>query len=202
MAWAGLGLLLLAGCGPDTPRLQPLAPGAKILAFGDSLTYGTGAGPGRDYPARLAQLTGHPVINAGVPGELSAAGRERLPRLLARHHPALLILLHGGNDLLRRRPPGELAANLRAMIETARAAGAQVVLLGVPQPSLTARVPGLYRRLAEEFMLPYDGGLLARLERDPALKADPVHLNAEGYRRLAAGVFDLLVAAGALAGPG
>ncbi len=189
---------LLAGCGEEVPPLPPLAPGAPVLAFGDSLTYGTGAPAGEDYPSHLADLTGHPVINAGVPGELAAQGRKRLPDLLDEHLPGLLILLHGGNDLLRRRPPGALEADLRAMIAAARARGIPVVLLGVPSPGPGLAVPDLYPRLAAAFGLPYDGELLRRLERDPRLKADPVHLNGEGYRRLARGLRDLLARAGAL----
>ena len=191
-------LTLLTGCGAESPQLEPLAPDTPLLAFGDSLTYGTGAGEGEDYPSRLARLSGHPVINAGVPGELTASGRERLPRLLDRYRPGLLILLHGGNDLLRRQPPTVVEANLRAMVETARARGIPVVLLGVPRPNLSTSVPAFYDRLAADYGLPYDGELLRDLERDPALKADPVHLNGKGYRRLAEGVLDMLVRSGAL----
>ena len=58
------------------------------VAFGDSLTHGTGAPPGQSYPDILAEQLGHPVINAGIPGEVSAAGRARLPNLLEATRPA------------------------------------------------------------------------------------------------------------------
>jgi lysophospholipase L1-like esterase len=70
----------LVACGG--PELPPLPPGATILAFGDSLTYGTGAPPGASYPDVLREATGLQVINAGVPGEISERGRRRLPALM------------------------------------------------------------------------------------------------------------------------
>ncbi len=192
---------LAAGCGgkgPVPPRLEPLPAGAVVLAFGDSLTAGTGAPPGQDYPARLARLTGLRVINAGVPGETSAAGLRRLPRLLEAHRPALVVLCHGGNDLLRRLPRDALEANLRRMVALARAAGAQVVLVGVPGPGLPPRTDPTYRRVAEALGVPADLETLARLEADTAMKSDPVHLNAAGYAALAKAVEDLLRRHGAL----
>ena len=93
---------LAAGCRDRTPRLQPLPAHAVILAFGDSLTAGNGAPRASSYPVILQQLTGWQTINAGAPGEISAEGVIRLPGLLQRYHPDLVVLCHGGNDLLRR----------------------------------------------------------------------------------------------------
>ena len=89
-------LLLLQGC--QKAAIEPLAPGATIVAFGDSLTAGVGASSGADYPAQLASLTGYRVVNAGVSGETTAEGVKRLPAVLAKYSPELLILLEGGND--------------------------------------------------------------------------------------------------------
>jgi lysophospholipase L1-like esterase len=190
-------LLSLAACSAP-PSLPRLAPEAVILAFGDSITYGTGAEGAQSYPAALAALTGRRVVNAGVPGEVSGEGLARLPALLDEYRPQLLILIHGGNDLLRRGSPEELARNLRAMVEAARLRGIAVVLVGVPAPGLLLGVPEFYPRLAKEYKLPYDGETLRAIESDRALKSDPIHPNAEGYRRLAQRLAALLREAGAL----
>ena len=192
----GLLCLLLTACGE--PGFRPLAPGETILAFGDSLTEGRGVSPAQSYPSVLASLSGHPVINGGVSGELSRAGRARLPALLAEHRPALVILLEGGNDMLRGSGEVALKANLAAMIEAAQGSGAQVLLVGVPRKSLFADGAPLYGELAEQYGLVLDNDSIGELLRDPALKSDAVHFNAEGYRTLAQRLHRLLQERGAL----
>lgn len=197
---AAAGLLFacaLQGCSSG-PELTPLVSGARIVAFGDSLTYGTGAPAGQGYPEVLAALTGLTVINAGKPGETTAAGRERLPSVLADHNPDLVVLIHGGNDTLRRQPAETTRDNLAAMIGTIRASGAQVVMLAVPGASLTLAPPAYYAEVADAEAVPMDDGTLRRLMRSSAYKSDQVHFNAEGYRLMAEAVRDLLLASGAL----
>lgn len=188
--------LLLVACGE--PGFRPLAAGETILAFGDSLTEGRGAPPAQSYPRVLASLSGHPVINGGVSGELSQAGRARLPGLLALHRPALVILLEGGNDILRGTGEAALKANLAAMIAAVQGSGAQVLLVAVPRKSLFADGAPLYEELAEQYGLVLDNDSIGELLRSPALKSDAVHLNGEGYRALAERLHRLLQARGAL----
>lgn len=189
--------LVLAGCTPP-PELEPLAADAVVLAFGDSLTFGTGAGTGESYPEVLSGLIGRTVVSAGVPGEVSADGLLRLPALLDREQPALLLLCHGGNDQLQRLEPAHLADNLRAMIRRARDRGIAVVLIAVPAPGLTLAPLPLYSEIAAEFGLPVDLETVADILGDRALKSDYIHPNAAGYRRLALAVADLLRAGGAI----
>lgn len=197
-------VLLLAACGEDRPALEPLPDGAVVLAFGDSLTAGVGArltatpGGPDTYPARLADLTGLTVINAGVPGEISARGLARLPSLLARHRPDLVLICHGGNDLLRRLPRKALAANLAAMVRTCRDTGAQVVLIAVPRPRLLTSPADVYEDVAREQDVPLERDALTDILADGGLKSDLVHPNAAGYARLAEAVAALLARAGAL----
>lgn len=189
-----LSAMLLLGC-DRTPPLPKLAGDAVVLAFGDSLTFGTGASAGESYPEVLQTLLGRRIVNGGVPGEVSAEGLARLPALLDANAPDLVILCHGGNDFLRRHPQGEVAANLRAMIELAQSRGAAVVLVGVPQLGLTVQPPDFYAELAKEFALPYEGEILHDLLTDRELKSDTIHPNAAGYRRMAEALQQLIVKA-------
>jgi lysophospholipase L1-like esterase len=192
VALATLFCLALAGCGEKTPPLPQLGPDAVVLAFGDSLTSGYGAPAGASYPAALEQLIGRKVVNAGVPGEATAAGLARLPGVLEQVRPKLVVLIHGGNDFLRRLDERAAAQNLRAMVRLSRERGAGVILLGVPKPGLLPSAPDFYREVATEFGLPYDDETLADILTDNALKSDPIHPNAEGYARLAGAVAELL----------
>ena len=192
-----LAMCVLAACAKG-PQVPPLAPDATILAFGDSLTAGTGASEGESYPAVLAQLIGRRVVNAGVPGEVSEEGAVRLPELLERERPALLLLCHGGNDLLRRQSQPALAENLRAMIRQARSKGVAVVLLAVPAPDLSLSPPPLYADVAKEFGLPIEQKALAKILGKSSLKSDHIHPNAAGYRQLAEALAVLLKKSGAL----
>lgn len=191
-------LLCLAIAGCSSPELESLPPGSRILAFGDSLTYGVGTERGNSYPAVLSRLTGLEVINAGVSGETTAGGLARLGRELDEIGPELLILLEGGNDILRNHHPAETKANLAAMIGLAKDRDIEVLLLGVPEKKLFSSVAPLYEELAVEHQLVFDGTLVASLLRNPAYKSDPVHLNAAGYRKMAESIQELLEDSGAL----
>lgn len=185
-----LGLLATACDSP--PKLRPLPADAVVLAFGDSLTHGNGALEGQAYPDVLAGLLGRTVINAGVPGEISAAGRERLPQLLEQYRPRLVILCHGGNDFLQRLDRAQTAANLAAMVEQIRATGADVVLVGVPEFGLILKPPAFYRETAERYGLPFEAEIVSDLLGDRAFKSDTIHPNAAGYRRMAEAIYQLI----------
>ena len=190
-------LVIFGGCSAS-PKLPPLPADGVVLAFGDSITFGTGAGPADSYPAVLAQLIARKVVNGGVPGEVSADGAARLPELLEAERPALLILCHGGNDLLRHLGREQLATNLRVMVRAARERGVAVVLVGVPAADLSLSPPPLYGEVAKEFDIPYDGGTLPRILGTGGLKSDYIHPNATGYRQLAEALAKLLAKAGAV----
>lgn len=191
--------LLLTGCGRDIPQLMPLEDDAVILAFGDSLTYGSGVEADNSYPAVLERLSGYRVINAGVPGERTPAGVARLPRVLEAYQPKLLILCHGGNDMLRKQSMAAMQANLETMIQLARERGIQVVLLGVPRPALFGLESAEpYYAVADSIGVPLEDAIIPEVLSDTGLKSDQIHPNAEGYRLIAAALHRLLREEGAL----
>ncbi|WP_068638948.1 arylesterase [Thauera butanivorans] len=185
--------VLAAACGRE-PRLPALADGARVLAFGDSVTYGTGAGEDEDWPALLAAATGWEVVNAGIPGDTAQAGRHRLQGLLDEFAPELVLVEIGGNDFLRRRTESEVKEDLRQIVRLARASGAQVVLVGVPALSLAGAAIGrlsdapIYAALADEEGVALVPDVFAGVLSQAELRADRIHPNAQGYRRMADGI--------------
>ena len=190
--------LLLGGCGEKVPRVAAVGPDEVIVAFGDSLTYGTGAAESESYPVVLAQLIGRRVVRAGVPGEVTAQGLVRLPQVIEEHQPALVIVCLGGNDMLRKLDEAQIRSNLRQIIRTLRDRGIAVVLVGVPKPALLTSAAAFYGELAKEHRIPYEGKILNHIMHQLDLRSDAIHPNAKGYRRMAEAIAELLREAGAI----
>ena len=179
-------------------ELSRLPGDAVILAFGDSLTNGYGASKQDSYPAVLEKLIARRVINEGVSGEVSEAGLKRLPGLLEKHRPHLLILCHGGNDFLRKKDLKKLESNLVKMIGLARSRDIEVIMLGVPRPGIILSSADLYGRVASDTGVLFIEDLVADVLGDNALKSDAVHPNNKGYRVMAETIYEALHASGAL----
>ena len=190
-------VVLLAGCGKG-PQVSPLGSNDVILAFGDSLTFGTGASPTESYPEQLQALIGRKVVNAGLPGEVSADGLQRLPGTLEELNPKLLILCHGGNDFLRKQSDTAAAANVRAMVKLAKDKGIDVILIATPKPGLILSPPDFYAEIAKEFAIPFNDDAFKSVLRDNNLKSDLVHPNAKGYVQIAQALNKLLKRSGAI----
>lgn len=193
-----LVVVALAGCSGKVAALPPLAADDVIVAFGDSLTYGTGADAKTSYPAVLAQLIGRKVIRAGVPGEVTAQGRARLASVIEEYNPRLVIVCLGGNDMLRRVSEQEIKRNLRAMLADIKRRGIAAVLIGVPKPALLTSAPELYAELAAEFNIPYEGKIVTSVLYESEYKSDAIHPNAQGYRKIAEAIAKLLRKSGAV----
>ena len=178
--WAGYALF---APGPVIKNAD--STGRDLICFGDSLTFGTGASEGGDYPARLSEMVGLPVINAGVPGDTTADALKRLDKDVLSRSPRMVLLTLGGNDLKNRVPRDKAFENLRAIVEAIQDAGALVVIGGVDIPLYGRGFDEAYRELAEEtgsVLIPnvYEG-IMGRRDR----MSDPIHPNDAGYAVMA-----------------
>jgi acyl-CoA thioesterase-1 len=219
--WFGFGLatglaLVLAGCSnkaeapardsaarSEEPALPVMGTERRILAFGDSLFAGYGLQPQESYPARLeaalrARGVNARVINAGVSGDTTAAGWQRLAFTLDAQEtaPDLFILELGGNDLLRGLSPDETRANLARILAELKQRGIPVLVMGMRAPpnygpDYQARFDAIYRELAREYgaaLIPF---WLEAIYREPELfQADRIHPTAQGIERLVAATID------------
>ena len=142
---------------------------------------------------------GYEVVNASESGETSGGGLERLPRALALHHPAIVLLELGANDALRGLPVSEVRANLGRMVELSRGAGARVLLLGIripPNygPRYTQEFERVFPELAKQYHLPLVPFLLEKVALDRELmQEDGMHPNARGEPPVLATVWPYLV---------
>jgi acyl-CoA thioesterase I len=180
-------IITLVACSKTAEKYAAIPQGATVMILGDSLSYGTGASAGEDYPSLLAKLTGWNMVNAGVPGDTSAGGLARLPGLLRQHQPKLLIVELGGNDFLHNVPQTTTIANLKAILTHAKALNVPVILVAIPEVSAFRAAMGnlqdhaLYEMLAQETNTPLINDVFSEVLSDKDLKADQIHANAKGY---------------------
>jgi len=189
-----------------TQALSPAAPAASgraILVLGDSLSaeYGLPRDTGwvRLLRDRLAhEAAQYSVVNASISGETTSGGRTRLPALLQAHHPAIVLLQLGANDGLRGLPVQLVRANLQAMVEACRMAGARPLLIGMRIP------PNYGRNYAESFAAQY--GALAKggsvplvpfllegfADRPELFQADHIHPVQQAQARMLENVWSVL----------
>jgi acyl-CoA thioesterase-1 len=202
-------LVVLPGALPLPLRAAGPASAPKeavLLVLGDSISAEYGLKRGTGWVALLeARLTQQKkpvrVVNASISGDTTAGGRSRLPALLAQHRPTHVVIELGGNDALRGLALDMTEANLAAMTDAARAAGAQVLLVGIQVPpnygrAYTERFAGLFEKVAKVkkvAVMPFilqgvaDGPQAARL-----MQADRIHPNEEAQPRLLDNVWPAL----------
>ena len=189
---------------PALPAIPVMGPERKIIAFGDSLFAGYGLDPRDSYPEKLeaalrAKGINADVINAGVSGDTTAAGLNRIGFTLASQKdtpPALFILELGGNDLLRGLSPEETKANLGKMLAMLKEQKVPVLLMGMRAPpnygpEYQAQFDAIYRDLAKEYgaaLIPF---WLEDIYQETALfQQDKIHPTAEGIERLVGSTLD------------
>lgn len=211
------GLLLFSSCGnaPDTDTATEASSDAeisseieekpgKVVFFGNSLTAGNGLELGEDFPSLIqAKLEeagyNYQVVNAGVSGETSAGGNDRVDWIL-QQNVDIFVLELGGNDGLRGIDPQSTYRNLQAIIDKvlAKAPEAQIVLAGMEAPpnmgqGYTSAFRNVYTRLADENNLPLIPFLLEGVGGIPELNLpDGIHPNVEGQKIVAENVWEVL----------
>ena len=213
LTFALLAAFTAASCGVQRTPLEALdkplavpktdAAKPKIIAFGDSLTAGFGLTEKESYPYLLQEKLradgfDYEVVNAGVSGDTSLGGLERIDWVLETPNAKILILELGANDLLRGIAPAKMKANLDQIIRKAKARNLKVLLCGMLAPPTMG---GDYQRefssvfpdLANEHKLEYLPFLLEGVALKKELnQADGIHPNAEGSRLMTANVYAAL----------
>ena len=222
MAGAAVHLLFLVGCSdeptaPNAPQAvadrpvetaRPQGEERLVLAFGDSLYAGYGLGKNESLPARLeARMRkagiNATVINAGVSGDTTAAGRQRLAFTLdsLKRAPDLVILGLGGNDALRQLSPAETRANMIAVMDELERRNIRVLLTGMrAPPNLGPDYAKAFETIWPDLANKYRAGLypfiLDGVITDPTLmQRDGVHPTAAGVERMADAIAPLAVKA-------
>lgn len=194
-AFLALPTFLLIGCG-DKVVVNKLPKGAKVVALGDSLTYGYGAERGQDYPSVLSKKTAWQIDNMGINGDTSADVLARLDKVMQKS-PRLVLLGIGGNDVLRRVPSDKTTHNITQIIKRLQDGGIQVVLIAQPHLSVSA-VFGkasdnpIYQKIATNTQVPLVAKLWSNILSDKSLKSDQIHANAQGYAYFAEGIYKAL----------
>ena len=165
------------------------AAAVTVLVLGDSIGTAHGIAPESGWVALLQKrLNGrsgtltakHTVINASVNGATTGDGLRRLPALLERHDPDIVIVELGGNDGLNRLPTARIEANLAALVKTSHAAGVRALLVGIPLiPKHGRRYAEAHRRAFENVAQRLHAPLAAlRLEdalKPGMLQSDGIH---------------------------
>jgi len=215
IAFILLSLMLSFGCVDkmqEPPKEQRNKPSTtttthkdkpKIIAFGDSLTAGFGLSERESYPYLLQQKLDadgyeYEVINAGVSGDTTQGGLERIDWSLDQESVEILILALGGNDLLRGVPPSQVKSNLAEIIKKAKAKGIKVLLCGMLAPPIMGpeyqqEFNRLYPELADEYKVAYMPFILEGVAlRKELNQADGIHPNVEGTKIMAENIYRYL----------
>jgi lysophospholipase L1-like esterase len=167
------------------PRKNSEIRSLTIICFGDSLTYGTGAGQDMDYPSQLSALIGKPLINAGVSGDTTARALDRLERDVLSKSPDLVLITLGGNDLKNGVARAVAFDNLKTIVESIQVTGARVIIGGLHFPMRDRGFGRAYQELADETGAILIPNIFKGIMGNRQLMSDPIHPNDAGYKIIA-----------------
>ncbi len=169
----------------STDRGSGVANNQTIICFGDSLTYGTGASQGMDYPSQLSKLIGRPVVNAGVPGDTTGRALRRLDRDVISKNPGFVLITLGGNDLKNGVSRDTAFSNLKQIVESIQASGAGVIIGGLKFSFRDRGYGKGYQELADETGVILIPDIFKGIMGNRELMSDPIHPNDAGYKIIA-----------------
>ena len=160
-------------------------PYDTIICFGDSLTFGTGAVPGMDYPSQLSKMILKPVINAGAPGDTTASALTRLQRDVLSKSPDMVLITLGGNDLKNGVAKDVAFKNLKRIVKSIQGQGARVVIGGLRFPLRDRGFARGYKDLADQTGAVLIPDIFKDIIGNRSLMSDPIHPNGSGYKIMA-----------------
>ena len=170
----------------QTPKIRNTKPsGDNIISFGDSLTYGTGAAEGMDYPSQLSRMISIPIVNAGIPGDTTASALIRLEKDVLSRSPRIVLITVGGNDLKNGVPKEQARPNLRIIIESIQDLGALVVVGGIDVPFWGKGFGEIYKQLSDELEFVLIPNIYEGIMGNRGLMNDRIHPNDAGYTIMA-----------------
>ncbi len=179
------GLVAFFYSPPETYEIiNPNPTGKTIVCFGDSLTHGTGAPKGLDYPTQLSKLIGSEVINEGVPGDTTATALIRIQKII-RMAPRIVLITLGGNDLKNGIKKEIAFDNLEKIVRLFQDAGALVVIGGLDFPLYGRSFSKQYEKLAKITGSVLVQDIFKDILGNPERMSDTIHPNAEGYTIMA-----------------
>jgi acyl-CoA thioesterase-1 len=167
-------------------------PYNTIICFGDSLTFGTGAEAGMDYPSQLSKMIAKPVINAGVPGDTTARALKRLQQDVLARSPDLVLITLGGNDLKNGVAKDTAFNNLQHIVESILGQGGGVIVGGLKFPLRDRGFAKGYRDLADQTGAVLLPDIFKDIMGNRKLMRDPIHPNGDGYRIMAQSFLDAM----------
>jgi len=182
LVFVGLALLAaLWSLRSATPTAARPTAGNGVIAFGDSLVEGVGASDGRDLVSQLSQRIGVSITNAGRGGDTTGTALQRLDSAVLSRNPRIVIVLLGGNDILRRIPHAQTFANLDQIVTRIRQRGAAVIVVGLDFGVFSNSYADAYEDLARRSKSGLVSDVLDGILGNTDLMADQIHPNNRGY---------------------
>jgi len=182
-----LFFIFFSGCAQEIKNID--SKGHNIICFGDSITAGSGAGEGEDYPSLLAKELSLPVINAGRGGETTFDALRRIQKDVLERDPLLVIVEFGGNDFLQKISTKQTFDNLDRIVAQIHDHGAIVAIAEIRAPIFMNKYKKGFRLIAKKRKAILIPNLFTGILDHPSLKSDSIHPNAAGYEVMAKKIY-------------